>query len=146
MEELEQLTSSPPTSPGGSAAALDPKTLAAAVQGCAQQLAKGFDPRLGGFGGPPKFPRPSEINLLLRAATEQVGKNLTSREARLALNCVLCIKAAVLGQPVCCFTVTGVLHGAAATAAAAAAVALHELTAVALKPAAAPGEQLCSCL
>jgi uncharacterized protein YyaL (SSP411 family) len=30
-----------------------------------------MNPKLGGFGGPPKFPRPSEINLLLRAAPEQ---------------------------------------------------------------------------
>jgi uncharacterized protein YyaL (SSP411 family) len=72
MGQLEDLTSSPPSSPG-EAAAVDPKQRLAAVQGCAKSLMKGYDPKLGGFGGPPKFPRPSEINLLLRAATEQVN-------------------------------------------------------------------------
>ncbi|WIA34616.1 hypothetical protein OEZ86_012935 [Tetradesmus obliquus] len=77
MSQLEALTSSPPASPAGqsssAAAAADPKRLLAAVQGCAKALMKGYDAKLGGFGGPPKFPRPSEINLLLRAATEQAA-------------------------------------------------------------------------
>eukprot|EP00882_Tetradesmus_deserticola_P010753 GHRQ01011355.1.p1 GENE.GHRQ01011355.1~~GHRQ01011355.1.p1 ORF type:complete len:233 (+),score=121.60 GHRQ01011355.1:542-1240(+) len=76
MGQLEEFTSSPPASPGtaaAAAAAVDPKQLLAAVRGCAKSLMKGYDPKLGGFGGPPKFPRPSEINLLLRAATEQAA-------------------------------------------------------------------------
>jgi hypothetical protein len=64
---------------------VDPKQLLAAVQGCAKSLMKGYDPKLGGFGGPPKFPRPSEINLLLRAATEQVR----GVSAHLEFPCVL---------------------------------------------------------
>eukprot|EP00271_Cylindrocystis_brebissonii_P000193 TRINITY_DN10235_c0_g1_i1.p1 TRINITY_DN10235_c0_g1~~TRINITY_DN10235_c0_g1_i1.p1 ORF type:complete len:878 (+),score=197.93 TRINITY_DN10235_c0_g1_i1:302-2935(+) len=37
-----------------------------AVKTCAETLSEQFDSRHGGFGGPPKFPRPSELNLLLR--------------------------------------------------------------------------------
>ncbi|KAL3693595.1 hypothetical protein R1sor_007246 [Riccia sorocarpa] len=37
-----------------------------AVQLCANQLTRGFDSKLGGFGGPPKFPRPVEIALMLQ--------------------------------------------------------------------------------
>ncbi|GBG84956.1 hypothetical protein CBR_g39419 [Chara braunii] len=37
-----------------------------AIQLCVSQLASKYDGRLGGFGGAPKFPRPSEINILLR--------------------------------------------------------------------------------
>jgi uncharacterized protein YyaL (SSP411 family) len=80
MGQLEQFTSSPPASPG-EAAAVDPKQLLAAVHGCAKSLMKGYDPKLGGFGGPPKFPRPSEVNLLLRAATEQVTVDPVDRLA-----------------------------------------------------------------
>lgn len=47
-----------------------------AVQLCANQLAKGFDPKLGGFGGAPKFPRPVEINVMLQRykRLDQAGK------------------------------------------------------------------------
>eukprot|EP00878_Enallax_costatus_P033128 GHUV01036516.1.p1 GENE.GHUV01036516.1~~GHUV01036516.1.p1 ORF type:complete len:459 (+),score=103.89 GHUV01036516.1:406-1782(+) len=71
MEQLEDFTSSPPQSPTAAAAAPDKRRLLSAVSGCAKALSKGFDSKLGGFGGPPKFPRPSEINLLLKAAEEQ---------------------------------------------------------------------------
>jgi uncharacterized protein YyaL (SSP411 family) len=72
MEQLQEFTA--PDSPAaGSSASLTPQELAHAVNSCAATLAKGFDRKLGGFGPAPKFPRPSEINLLLRAATAQVG-------------------------------------------------------------------------
>ncbi|KAH7676738.1 Spermatogenesis-associated protein 20 [Dioscorea alata] len=32
---------------------------------CAEQLASGYDPKFGGFGSAPKFPRPVEANLML---------------------------------------------------------------------------------
>ena len=38
-----------------------------ALAGAADQFARTFDARFGGFGGAPKFPRPSELLLLLRA-------------------------------------------------------------------------------
>ncbi|KAG2441992.1 hypothetical protein HYH02_009785 [Chlamydomonas schloesseri] len=47
----------------GSLAAL----VGAAVEGCAADLGRRFDGEWGGFGGAPKFPRPCELQLLLRA-------------------------------------------------------------------------------
>lgn len=40
------------------------------------QLAKSYDSKLGGFGGPPKFPRPVELNVMLRRfrQLDQAGK------------------------------------------------------------------------
>ncbi|CAI7794163.1 unnamed protein product [Closterium sp. NIES-53] len=38
-----------------------------AIQLCSEQLASRYNEDLGGFGSAPKFPRPSELNLLLRA-------------------------------------------------------------------------------
>eukprot|EP00879_Flechtneria_rotunda_P007477 GHRR01007843.1.p1 GENE.GHRR01007843.1~~GHRR01007843.1.p1 ORF type:complete len:375 (+),score=98.63 GHRR01007843.1:223-1347(+) len=80
LQQLQDFTSSLPPSPSaeGAAAPVEPRRLLNAIHGCAKQLAKGFDAKLGGFGGPPKFPRPSEINLLLRAATEQASQEASS--------------------------------------------------------------------
>ncbi|PNW80829.1 hypothetical protein CHLRE_07g331250v5 [Chlamydomonas reinhardtii] len=39
----------------------------AAVEGCAADLGRRYDGEWGGFGGAPKFPRPCELQLLLRA-------------------------------------------------------------------------------
>ena len=36
-----------------------------AMDSCAQMLAARYDDKLGGFGNAPKFPRPSDLNLLL---------------------------------------------------------------------------------
>lgn len=36
------------------------------IAGCFAAFRRGFDQRLGGFGGAPKFPRPSVLNFLLR--------------------------------------------------------------------------------
>ena len=44
--------------------ALDAAQQAAAIDGCVAKLASRFDARLGGFGPAPKFPRPSELNVL----------------------------------------------------------------------------------
>ncbi len=48
--------------PAGGGAPLGPAPLAAAVE----QLKRQFDPRHGGFGGAPKFPHPTSLELLLR--------------------------------------------------------------------------------
>lgn len=47
------------------------------------QLAKGFDAKLGGFGGAPKFPRPVEVALMMRhyKRLEQQGKESASNKA-----------------------------------------------------------------
>ena len=37
-----------------------------AMDGCAAHLERTFDSALGGFSGAPKFPRPCELNLLVR--------------------------------------------------------------------------------
>jgi len=83
MEQLEDFTtSSPPDASSGGATAAsaasvaDPQKLLAAITSCTKYLAKNFDSKLGGFGGAPKFPRPSEINHLLRAATQAVRCDL----------------------------------------------------------------------
>ena len=47
----------------------DPEALAAAVE----QFQMGFDRRRGGFGGAPKFPRPSELLFLLREHARRGG-------------------------------------------------------------------------
>jgi uncharacterized protein YyaL (SSP411 family) len=73
MQQLTELTASDAPDAPAAGGAPSPAVLAAAVASCAGSLAKTFDRQRGGFGGAPKFPRPSEINLLLRAATAQVG-------------------------------------------------------------------------
>lgn len=65
-----------------------------AVQLCANQLAKGFDPKLGGFGGPPKFPRPVEINVMLQRykRLHQEGKETAASKAlEMALHTLRCM-------------------------------------------------------
>ncbi|CAM6089523.1 unnamed protein product [Calypogeia fissa] len=54
-----------------------------AIQLCVSQLAKGFDPKLGGFGGPPKFPRPVEIMAMLQRykRLEQGGKETAATKS-----------------------------------------------------------------
>lgn len=54
-----------------------------AVQLCASQLAKGFDSKHGGFGSAPKFPRPVEIQLMLRRykRLDQAGKETPASKA-----------------------------------------------------------------
>lgn len=47
------------------------------------QLSKGFDAKLGGFGGAPKFPRPVEVALMMRnyKRLEQQGKESAATRA-----------------------------------------------------------------
>ncbi|KAL2634596.1 hypothetical protein R1flu_006075 [Riccia fluitans] len=54
-----------------------------AVQLCANQLTRGYDSNQGGFGGPPKFPRPVEIALMLQRykRLEQNGKESNANKA-----------------------------------------------------------------
>jgi len=56
---------------------------AQAVSLCAMQLSKGFDAKLGGFGGAPKFPRPVEVALMMRhyKRLEQQGKDSAANRA-----------------------------------------------------------------
>lgn len=61
MRELAKAVT-PTSSEGQDAAAL----AQVAMTGCADSLGKRFDSTLGGFGGAPKFPRPCEMNALLR--------------------------------------------------------------------------------
>lgn len=53
-----------PCSIGGQTSLSDDQ-VTKAMDSCAQMLASRFDDNLGGFGSAPKFPRPSELNLLL---------------------------------------------------------------------------------
>ncbi|OVA15015.1 protein of unknown function DUF255 [Macleaya cordata] len=59
-----------------------------ALRMCAEQLARSYDPKLGGFGSSPKFPRPVEIQLMLYQSKklEEEGK---SSEAKKYLQMVL---------------------------------------------------------
>lgn len=61
MEELAKAVT-PSSSQEQDASAL----AGTAMTGCADSLGKRFDSTLGGFGGAPKFPRPCEMNALLR--------------------------------------------------------------------------------
>jgi uncharacterized protein YyaL (SSP411 family) len=64
MQEFTSNASSSPISsiPGGTSGADQLKCIETAVE----QIISGFDPTRGGFGTSPKFPRPSEINIILR--------------------------------------------------------------------------------
>ncbi len=44
----------------------DAAQMASFIEAAAQSLAESFDPQWGGFGGAPKFPRPSDFGFLLR--------------------------------------------------------------------------------
>ena len=47
---------------------------ASAIDACAAALAARYDARHGGFGGAPKFPRTSDLNLLLVQALRERGQ------------------------------------------------------------------------
>ena len=53
-----------------------------AMDSCGQMLAARYDDKLGGFGAAPKFPRPSELNLLLvqHLRTKAAGSRVESSE------------------------------------------------------------------
>ena len=64
LAELQRITGSGPAVGG-----LSPD----ALEGCFLALRRSFDPRYGGFGSAPKFPRPSVCNFLLRHAARPRG-------------------------------------------------------------------------
>lgn len=58
------------------------------------QLTKGFDSKLGGFGLPPKFPRPVEIAVMLQRykRLDQSGKETAANKALdMALSSLRCM-------------------------------------------------------
>lgn len=57
-----------------------------AIVSCAQALADRFDPEHGGFGPAPKFPRPSELFLMMTYYVRQVGAASDAADPRLALH------------------------------------------------------------
>jgi uncharacterized protein len=57
--------------PSGGAVAALAQAAGAAFEKAYQYYAEGFDPRHGGFGGAPKFPRPANLEFLLRCAAVQ---------------------------------------------------------------------------
>lgn len=53
------------------------------------QLSKGFDAKLGGFGGAPKFPRPVEVALMMRhykRLEQQIKESAANRALEMALS------------------------------------------------------------
>lgn len=64
------------------------------VELCTNQLAKGYDAKLGGFGGPPKFPRPVELYAIMRQyrRLHQKGKEMAaSKTLEMALHTLRCM-------------------------------------------------------
>jgi uncharacterized protein YyaL (SSP411 family) len=55
------------------------------MDSCTQMLAARYDDKLGGFGNAPKFPRPSELNLLLvqHIRTKAAGSRAEASECLL---------------------------------------------------------------
>ena len=62
---------------------------AAALDKCTRQLAGRYDAESGGFGGAPKFPRPSELNALLCDHLRCTAGN-AAVEARAPCDAALC--------------------------------------------------------
>ncbi len=63
-------------------AGADSRLTEAPLESCREQLARGFDPRYGGFGGAPKFPHPQTIEWLLRRWHASAGAPEPDLEAR----------------------------------------------------------------
>ena len=61
-----------------------------AMDSCSQMMAARYDETLGGFGGAPKFPRPSEMNLLLvqHLRAKAAGSKVEAGEASCSLTCL----------------------------------------------------------
>ncbi len=57
------------------------------MDSCTQMLATRYDDKLGGFGNAPKFPRPSELNLLLvqHIRTKAAGSKAEASEILLSM-------------------------------------------------------------
>ena len=71
---VERLKAAHEQTSGGSAASAEPIAGAEALRQGVEQFALSFDRRNGGFGGAPKFPRPSEFFFLLREHARAVGQ------------------------------------------------------------------------
>ena len=71
---VERLKAAHEQTSGGSAAPAEPIAGAEALRQGVEQFALSFDRRNGGFGGAPKFPRPSELFFLLREHARAVGQ------------------------------------------------------------------------
>ncbi|GFR51902.1 hypothetical protein Agub_g14278 [Astrephomene gubernaculifera] len=76
-------SASPSSSSSSTFTPFSPALAAAAVEACAADLARRYDAEWGGFGGAPKFPRPSELNLLLRAQLRHQELGDTAGSGRL---------------------------------------------------------------
>ncbi|MCO5588486.1 hypothetical protein L7F22_042443 [Adiantum nelumboides] len=82
------------TTASASSAELAPDSSQQAVDLCAKQLAKGYDAKVGGFGGPPKFPRPVELYVIMRQYRRlyQAGKTVAASKAlEMALYTLRCM-------------------------------------------------------
>lgn len=68
-----------------------------AVESCAQTLASRYDDKLGGFGTPPKFPRPSELNLLLvqHLRAKAAGSKAEASKSLLSIACRVAVRVAL---------------------------------------------------
>jgi uncharacterized protein YyaL (SSP411 family) len=76
LQQLAELVSTAGAAPEKDAEAASvqaPRERDAAIDACANALARRFDARQGGFGGAPKFPRPSELLLLMTQYVRQVA-------------------------------------------------------------------------
>ena len=71
---VERLKAAHEQTSRGSAASAEPIAGAEALGQGVEQFALSFDQRNGGFGGAPKFPRPSELFFLLREHARAVGQ------------------------------------------------------------------------
>ena len=71
----------------GEGAQLGAGAAAAAIDACAAALAGRYDARHGGFGGAPKFPRTSELSLLLVQALRERGQKGGAPGMSLAQRC-----------------------------------------------------------
>ncbi|XP_078444935.1 catalytics isoform X2 [Wolffia australiana] len=62
---------------------LSEEVLNCSLKNCYEQLAESYDPKFGGFGSAPKFPRPVEIHLMLYWARKmkEIGKESEAIEA-----------------------------------------------------------------
>ncbi|KAI5062381.1 hypothetical protein GOP47_0022920 [Adiantum capillus-veneris] len=89
---VQQLAEATTSSASSAELALDSSQ--EAVELCAKQLAKGYDAKLGGFGGPPKFPRPVELYVIMRQyrRLHQAGKTAAaSKVLEMALHTLRCM-------------------------------------------------------
>ncbi|KXZ53965.1 hypothetical protein GPECTOR_6g884 [Gonium pectorale] len=83
-QQADASPASPESAAVSPSAGFTPSLAAAVVDACALDIARRYDAEYGGFGGAPKFPRPSEVNLMLRAQARQaeLGDPLGAKRLR----------------------------------------------------------------